>query len=411
MQYLLNFSLLLRNRNYGLLFIGQFISFFGTMITGVALPYQIYHETHSTLIVGLLGLFQLIPLIFTALLGGVFADRYHRRMLLLVTESVLGVGSLLLALNAAFATPHIWLIFAIAVVMSAVNGLHRPALESITQQIVNKNDFPTVSALSTFKYSIAMIAGPAVGGLIIAYYGLVSVFLVDAGSFIISLIALCMMTNIPKPERNQEDFSTWASVKQGFIYAGSRQELIGTYLIDFVAMIFGMPTALFPAIAQSYGGVKTLGLLYAAPAVGALLISFFSGWIHKVDRHGAAVAVSAALWGISIICFGLASQLWLALFFLALSGAFDSISGIFRGTMWNQTIPNNLRGRLAGIEMISYLSGPRLGDTEAGLIAAAFGVTASVVSGGVLCVAGVVVCCFYLPKFWSYSAKKALQIR
>jgi len=406
MKHFLNFSLLLRNRNYGLLFLGQFISFIGTMITSVALPYQIYHETHSTLMVGLLGFFQLIPLLFTALIGGVFADRYHRRLLLFITESLLALGSLLLAWNATYTSPHIWIIFLIATVMSAVNGLHRPALESITQQLVDKKDFTTVGALSTFKYSLGMIAGPAVGGLIISQYGVVTTFVVDFASFLISLIALLLMTHIPKPDSHQEDESTFASIRKGFQYAMSRQELIGTYMIDFVAMIFGMPKALFPAIALSYGGVKTLGLLYAAPAVGAVVISFVSGWSSKIKRHGVAIAISAILWGVAIIFFGLAHQLWIALFFLALSGAFDAVSGIFRSTMWNQTIPTHLRGRMAGIEMISYLSGPRLGDTEAGLVAALFGVTVSVVSGGVLCVVGVAACCFYLPKFWSYTAKE-----
>lgn len=406
MKHFLNFSLIFRNHNYGLLFLGQFVSFIGTMITSVALPYQIYHITHSTLMVGLLGFFQLVPLLFTALLGGVFADRYHRRMLLLITESFLAIGSLLLAWNAMLSSPHIWAIFLVATVMSAVNGLHRPALESMTQQIVDKKDFTTIGALTTFKFSLGMIAGPAIGGLIIAHYGVVTTFIVDFASFLISLIALILMTHIPKPDNHQEDESTFASIRKGFQYAMSRQELIGTYVIDFVAMIFGMPTALFPAIAVTYGGAKTLGLLYAAPAVGAVVISFMSGWANKVKRHGAAIAIAAILWGVSIIFFGLVHQLWIALFFLALSGAFDAVSGIFRSTMWNQTIPTHLRGRMAGIEMISYLSGPRLGDTEAGLIAALFGVTFSVVSGGVLCVVGVAVCCFYLPKFWGYTAKE-----
>jgi MFS family permease len=211
------------------------------------------------------------------------------------------------------------------------------------------------------------------------------------------------MTHIPKPQSVRDD-STWTSLKQGFRYAFSRQELIGTYVIDFTAMIFGMPTALFPAIAQSFGGVKVLGILYAAPALGALAISFFSGWTKYIKRHGLAIAVAAAGWGLAIIVFGLASHFWTAIFFLALAGAFDGISGIFRMTMWNQTIPNDLRGRLAGIEMISYLSGPRLGDTEAGLVAAAFGITASIVSGGVLCVLGVGICCYFLPKFWQYKS-------
>ncbi len=405
MKYLLNVSLLFRNRNFGLLFIGQFISFIGTMITSVALPYQIYHETHSTLMVGLLGFFQLLPLLVTALIGGVFADRYHRRLLLMMTETALSIGCLILAWNASLAMPHIWVIFLVASLMSGINGLHRPAIESMTQQLVHKNDYTSVGALVTFKFSLCMIVGPAIGGLIIAHYGVRVTFLVDFASFFISLIALLLMTHIPKPDERQEDESTFRAIQSGFKYAFSRQELIGTYLIDFIAMIFGMPNALFPAIAASFGGAKTLGLLYAAPAVGALVISFFSGAFEKIKRHGAAVAIAAIGWGISIIFFGLANQLIFALFFLALAGLFDAVSGIFRMTMWNQTIPTKLRGRMAGIEMISYLSGPRLGDTEAGLVASLFGVTASIISGGVLCVVGVAACCFYLPKFWRYKSK------
>ncbi|MEO8400648.1 MAG: MFS transporter [Gammaproteobacteria bacterium] len=405
MKFLVSFSILFRNRNYGFLFIGQVISFMGTMITGVALPYQIYHETHSTLIVGLLGLFQLLPLLVTALIGGVFADRYHRRMLLLITESLLAIGCLLLALNALLPTPHIWVIFLVASIMSGVNGLHRPALESITQQIVDKSDLASVGALSNFKFSIAMIVGPAIGGVLIASYGIFTTFLVDLSTFLISLLALCLMKNIPKPTASHDD-STWLALKTGYRYAISRQELIGTYLVDFVAMIFGMPTALFPAIAASFGGAKVLGLLYSGPAIGAVIISFFSGWTTGVKRHGAAVAISATVWGLAIIGFGFSTHFGIAVFFLAIAGGADAVSGIFRMVMWNETIPNHLRGRLAGIEMISYMSGPRLGDTEAGLVAAAFGVTASVVSGGVLCVVSVAVCCYFLPKFWQYRSKE-----
>lgn len=403
MSVFADLSIFRRNPNFGFLFAGQFVSFFGSMITGVALPYQIYTQTHSILMVGLLSLIQLIPLLFTALLGGVFADRYHRRMLLLIAEFSMGAGSLMLALNAGLAHPRVWLIFVVAALMSAFNGLHRPALESIVQQIVKRSDFPAVSALSSFKYSVSMIIGPAVGGLLLAHTGLVVTYLVDMATFIFSLGALLMMSHIPKPEA-VEDEAVLASLMRGFRYAFSRQELVGTYVVDFVAMIFGMPNALFPAIAQSYGGARALGLLYSAPAVGALVVSLFSGWSGRVKRHGAAIAVSATLWGFAIIGFGLAPNLTLALLFLALAGAADAVSGIFRGIMWNQTIPNQLRGRMAGIEMISYLSGPRLGDTEASLVAAAFGITFSIVSGGVMCVLGVVVSCAFLPKFWRYHS-------
>ena len=401
---LLRKTLLYRNRDYRFLFLGQFISFIGTMMTGVVLPYQIYEVTHSTLMVGLLGLAQLIPLIFTALLGGVFADRHHRRLLLLVTESLLALGCLLLALNATLKVPHIGVVFVLATFMSAINGFHRPALDSIVQQVLNKEDFSTASVLSSFKYSFAMIVGPAIGGLLIAYYGVALTLLADFVSFLLSLFFLLQIAHLPKPQGNR-DLSTWASLKEGFYYAISRQELVGSYLIDFVAMIFGMPSALFPAIAQAYGGAKMLGLLYSAPAVGALAISFWGGWAEKFTRHGAAIALSATGWGVAIILFGLSQNYLIALFFLAVAGGFDALSGIFRSTMWNQIVLNDYRGRLAGIEMISYLSGPKLGDTEAGLVAAAFGVTASVVSGGVLCVLSVAVCTYFLPRFWRYRLK------
>jgi MFS family permease len=185
MKYIAN-SLLYRNADLRRLYLGQFISFIGTMITGVVLPYQIYHETHSTLIVGLLGLVQLVPVLFTALVGGVMADRYHRRLLLITTESLLAVGALLLAWNAALKVPHIWVIFVVAAFMSAMNGFHRPALDSVTQLIVAKRDFPSLSVLSSFKYSFGMIIGPAIGGLILAHWGVTITFIIDFLSFAIS---------------------------------------------------------------------------------------------------------------------------------------------------------------------------------------------------------------------------------
>jgi MFS family permease len=314
------------------------------------------------------------------------------------------VGCLLLAMNAFSADPKIWVLFVVSFFMSAVNGLHRPALESITQQIVEKEDYSLVGALVTFKYSVCMIVGPAIGGLLIAHLGIGITYVVDLVTFLASVIALLKMTSTPKPVASGDTQSTWHSIKQGFQYAASRQELLGSYFVDFVAMVFGMPIALFPAIAQHHGGPRTLGLLYSAPAVGALIVSFISGWTVHIKRHGVGISVAALMWGVSIILFGVSDSLWWGLFFLAWAGAFDALSGIFRQTMWNETIPQDYRGRLAGIEMISYLSGPKLGDTEAGLVAAAFGITFSIISGGVLCVLGVGVCCYYLPKFWRYES-------
>jgi MFS family permease len=404
MSHLIDLSILKRNRDFRLLFMGQFVSFIGTMVTSVALPYQIYQITQSSLMVGLLSLAQLLPLVVTALIGGVFADRYNRRGLLLISETLLAFGCLGLTLNSLLSTPSIYLMFIISALMSAITGLHRPAFDSIAQQIVDPEDYKNVGALGSFKFSFCMIIGPAIAGLIIAHFGVMITYVIDLLTFVISLFSIGLMHNTPKP-LVEEHPSILTSLKQGVQFAYQRQELMGSYFVDFFAMVFAMPNALLPAIAQQFGGAKTLGLLYAAPAVGSLIISFVSGWTAHIKHDGRAIAVSAALWGAAIIGFGLSTSLWLALFFLALSGAFDAVSGIFRSTLWNNTIPTNLRGRLAGIEMISYLSGPRLGDTRAGLVASWLGIGTALVSGGVLCIVGVSLCCLALPKFWNYHSK------
>ncbi|MCW8410460.1 MFS transporter [Legionella sp. PATHC035] len=403
MSQFLDLSLLKKNRDFRLLYFGQFISFIGTMISSVALPYQIYQMTQSTLMVGLLSLVQLLPLLVTALIGGVFADRYNRRGLLIFSELLLAVGCCMLVLNSYQAAPSLILIFIVSASMSAITGLHRPAFDSIAQQIVDPSDYKKMGVLATFKFSFCMIIAPALSGLIIAQYGIVITYLIDLITFFMSLVTLIRLHNIPKPVQHVHP-SILSSLKQGVSFAFNREELMGSYLVDFIAMVFAWPNSLLPAIAQSFGGAKTLGLLYSAPAVGALIISFFSGWTAKVDRDGKAIAIAAALWGASIIGFGLSSSLWLVLFFLALAGAFDAISGIFRGTLWNNTIPTEYRGRLAGIEMISYLSGPKLGDTRAGFIASSFSITTALISGGVLCIIGVTVCCLAFPKFWRYRS-------
>lgn len=401
MSYFVDLSILKRNRKFRLLFTARTISLVGTMITNVALPYQIYHITASTLMVGLLSLAQLIPLLFTALYGGALADRHNRRKIIITAEIFLSLGSLGLFWNALEMQRHVWLLFMIAASMSAIVGLHRPALDSLKQQVLEKKDFAATGALQNLSRNTTMVLGPAIGGLIIAHYNLPITYLVDFASFAISLIAIILIGHIPAPTTKTQQ-AVLPALKEGLRYSWSRQELLGSYLVDFTAMIFGMPQALFPAIAVRHGGPDALGLLFAAPAFGAVFTSIFSGWMFKIKRHCAAIAIAAALWGMAIIFFGLVSNFALSLFFLALAGGFDGISGIFRSILWNETIPHELRGRLVGIEMISYLSGPKLGDTESGIVASMFGVTAAIVSGGVLCVVGVAACCFYLPKFWRY---------
>jgi MFS family permease len=230
---------------------------------------------------------------------------------------------------------------------------------------------------------------------------------VDAASFGVSLVALSAMRAVPLPPEAERP--SLRRVVEGLRYARSRPDLIGTYLIDMAAMFFGMPMALFPALAQRYGGSAALGALYAAPSVGSLLATLTSGWTGRVHRHGRAICVAAAIWGLAIVGFGLAPWLWLALAGLAVAGAADMVSGIFRMTMWNRSIPDHLRGRLASIELISYTSGPLLGNAEAGAAASLLGLRGSVVSGGILCVASVAVTAAFLPAFRAYDDRSAAR--
>jgi MFS family permease len=393
----------LRHRDYRLLFIAQFVSFLGTMITYVALPYQMYRATGSSLSVGLLGVAELVPLLATAFIGGALADAVDRRRMAIVTDIGLAAGTVALA-TAATAGSGAPVLYAVAAWMAAVGGLQRPSIDALVPRLVEKHEIPAAAALGMLRGSVGMIAGPAIGGVLIAAIGLSPTYLVDTASYLVSLV--CLWSIRPVPPIDSAERPSVAAVFDGFRYAISRQELIGTYLVDFIAMVFGMPLALFPALADRLGGASVLGLLYAAPAVGALGVSISSRWTARVYHQGRAVMCAATIWGLAIVAFGLCTTLWPALAWLAAAGAADAVSGIFRSTLWNQTIPDALRGRLASIEMVSYTSGPLLGHLEAGVVAAMFGVRASVISGGVLCVIGVLACGLWLPRFVRYDARQ-----
>ena len=401
MSHFLNISVLKNNSQYRLLYLGQFISFIGTMLTQVGLPWQIYQLTHSSLKVGLLSLAQLFPLLFTALIGGVLADRLNRYRLAILTECCLILGCLGLVINSSLNHPHLEFIYLIAAFMSAITGLHRPALESITQQLVSKDHYKSIAALSSFKYGFCMIVGPSIGGFLIGNYGITFNFIFDLATFSISLFCISIMKPVIQ-ESQQKHPPVLQALGDGLRFAFTRQELLGSYLVDFIAMLFAVPNALFPAIAEHFGGAKTLGLLYAAPAFGALIISFLSGWTVRIKYDGKAIAIAAGFWGLSVIGFGLTTSLFPALIFLTLSGMFDAISGIFRSALWNKVIPHDFRGRLAGIEMISYMGGPRLGDARAGFMAAHFGIPCALISGGIVCLIAIASCCLALPKYWHY---------
>jgi MFS family permease len=392
-----------RHREFRLLYTGQAVSFAGSMITYVAIPFQVFELTRSTFVVGLLGLAELAPLLVTALIGGALADAHDRRRLVLIADATMLVLALALVVNALLAEPQVWVLFVVASGITAAGGLQRPALDSMVPRLVPREELPAASALDSFRANAGQIAGPAVAGVLIAGAGLGATYAVDAATFLVSLVALARMRAVPPPPDAAPP--SIARIAEGWRYARGRQDLMGTYLVDINAMLFAMPIALFPAVAERYGGAEVLGLLFAAGPAGALLLTLTSGWTARVSRHGRAVAVSAALGGAAIAGFGLAGPLPLALAFLAIAGAADMSSGIFRTTMWNQTIPDGLRGRLAGIEQLSYSIGPTLGTTQSGTVAAVAGVRTSLVAGGVLCVAGTVVLCALMPRFWRYDAR------
>lgn len=392
----------LRHRDFRLLFWGQLISTLGSQITYVAVPYQVYELTRSPLLVGLLGVVELVPVLALSMVGGLIADHGDRRTVVLSTELVFAVLSGLLLLNAVQPEPQLWAIYAIAGSQAGLFALQRPALDALTPRLVQREEFTAAGALVALRGTVGMLLGPAVGGTLIVTIGLPATYAADVASFVFSLVALALMRASP-PALDAERPSL-RGVLEGWKFARARKELLGTYIVDIVAMFFGMPQALFPAIAEGMGGPTVLGLLYSAPALGALLASATSGWTNHVRRHGLAVIVAASLWGLAIAAFGLSSTVWLALPMLALAGGADAVSGIFRMSIWNRAVPDDLRGRLASIEMVSYMSGPALGNTQAGLAAALFGVPFAVVSGGVLCVLGCLACGALLEDFRQWEA-------
>ena len=283
----------------------------------------------------------------------------------------------------------------------------RPPLDALVPRLVERSELAAASALYGAVRNASSLGGPALAGVLIATAGFGATYGIDALSFLISLAALWRMRT-PPPAPDAEPPSL-RGIVEGVRFARSKPELTGTYLVDITAMFFAMPEALFPAYAQRHGGAAVAGLLYAAPAAGALALSLASGWTRHVVRHGRAVVLAAAGWGAAIVVFGVAGPLWLGIAALAVAGAADAVSAIFRATIWNETVPDRMRGRLAGMEMISYTSGPTLGNVEAGFAAALIGLRGSIVAGGVLCVAGSFALAAALPGLWRYESEAAKQ--
>lgn len=396
------------SRDYRLLFFGQLVSFFGGMMTFIVVPWQMYQITQSSAMVGLIYLAELVPMFTLAFLGGALADYVDKRKLLRVTEIFQTLLTLVLLVNATLDQPRIWVLFVCVAGHAGLAALQRPAFESIIQKIIPAELMSSVMALNSVRFHLGMIAGPAIAGILATQLSPVVVYSIDLVTFIGTLVAVFMLGYVPPPENPERP--SLAGIKRGIRYAFSRQELLGTYFIDIVAMFFAFPQALYPALAVIYGE-GYVGFFPAAIAAGALLASFTSGWTKNVHRHGVMVIVAAALWGVGILFFGLSTSIVPALIFLGAAGFFDMISGIFRGSIWNQTIPNYLRGRLAGIEMISYLTGPMLGSAKMGIVAEQTSVKFALISGGALCIVAVILTALFMPKFAAYDGREGVKQR
>jgi len=393
------------SREFRLLFIGQSVSYFGGMASFVVLPWQMYQLTQSSFAVGMLGATEFLPIITMAFIGGALADYTDRRRMVRLAELLAVLAAAALVINSLLAHPKVWVLFVCAGSFAALSGLKRPSLEALKPRLVPPELQPAIAALGSMGGSVGSIVGPALGGFIAGTAGATVAYLLTLSMYALSLVTLWLMRAVPPPSAAERP--GLRSIMEGLRYAISRRELLGTYLIDMNAMFFGMPMALFPAIAERFGHAS-VGFLYAAPSMGALLATLSSGWAARVNRHGLAVTIAAGLWGVAIIFFGFAGTLWLGIFWLIVAGAADMVSGIFRMTIWNQTIPDHLRGRLAGIEMVSYMSGPLLGNAEAGIVASLFSIRTSVVSGGILCVAGTGLLAMALPSFLRYDGRQGV---
>src|SRR3954468_15021057 len=385
--------------------LGYSLSFTGTQLTQFAIPLQVYAITKSSFYVGLVGLVVVGPLVVMGLLGGAIADAVDRRRLTLVTGTALMLLSVVLAMLAAAGVHALWPLYLIAGVQGAFAATDSSARGAILPRLVRRELMPAANALGQLGFNTGLSVGPLLGGLLVGTVGFGWAYFVDALSFVTVLYAIWRLPAMPPPPGASR--AGVASVLEGLRFLGPRKNLLMTFLVDINAMVFGMPRALFPAIGTTWfhGGAGTVGLLAAAPSVGALLGAATSGWAGHVRRQGLAVLVSVTVWGASIALFGFTRLLWLALVLLAVAGAADMVSAIFRNTILQVATPDALRGRLQGVFIVVVTGGPRLGDFESGAVGTAFGSAVSVVSGGLACILGVAALAAAYPSFARYDAR------
>ena len=376
------------------------VSGIGSQLTLVAVSFQAYAITHSTLIVGLIGLVQLGPLLAGALWGGTLADAMDRKKVLVMTQVAMAAAVGGLVVNASFAHPAVWPLLVCTAAGAGFQGIDWPARRAALPMLVGPNDVTAAIALQTAIGQLAFVAGPALAGVLIATVGLSAVYAIDVATFAVALAAALSLPSLV-PSGGGTPMG-WRSMTEGFRHLRREKLLSATYWIDLNAMIFGMPRAVFPAVGIHLygGGAGVVGLLYAAPGAGALIGSFFTGWCSHVRHQGRAIAACVVAWGVTIALFGVIPVVWIGLGLLGLAGAADVVSAVFRQAVQQRAVPEHLQGRLSGTFFAVVAGGPRLGDAETGVASAIGGPQFAVWSGGLACVVGVAVLLWRVPELW-----------
>lgn len=387
---------------FRILYLGQLLAHFGRQITVVAVPYQVFLLTGSTLAVGALGIAQFIPLIAVSLVGGAVADAFDRRKLLVAGHVLLAMTAVGLMLNASAAEPAVWPLYALSAVSAALSAINGPARMAAIPALLRRELLPSGFALNSTMHEVGAAVGPALAGVLIAQYSLRFTYAAEAVALAAAAFTLAWVGPL-RPEGGGRAVSV-SSIVEGLTYLKGQPLLQSGFLIDLNAMVFGMPHALFPALGTViFGGdASTVGLLYAAPGVGALIAALTSGWAGTVSRRGRIVVIAVVIWGVAITIFGLIGHLPLALLLLAVAGAADVVSVVFRNTILQLVVPDSLRGRLSAVHTAVVGGGPRLGDLEAGAVASLTSVRFSVVSGGIACVIGALAIARFMPQLWRY---------
>ncbi|MBV9525792.1 MAG: MFS transporter, partial [Candidatus Dormibacteraeota bacterium] len=397
-----------QSRPFRRLWIGQMVSLVGRQVTTVAVPFQVYMLTRSPLAVGAIGLAQAIPLITVSLASGAITDRVDRRSILVVTQLGLAATSALLALGARLGNPPLAAIYAVVAVSSGFAAVDAPTRTAIIPNLVPRARLTGALALNMAVFETTLVAGPAIGGLVIAHAGLTLAYLIDVATFAASLTAVIMLPR-QRPHAEHHDPPLLA-IRRGLQYIRKQPVILGGFAMDLSAMIFGMPRALFPVLAATtlHAGAQGLGLLYAAPGAGALVATLMTGWIGRASRLGRIIIATIVIWGLAIVGFGFATALWLALLLLVIAGAADSFSAVCRNTIMQTLVPDELRGRLTSVYFMVVVGGPYLGDLEAGAVASAWTAQISIVSGGVLSLIGLGAAAFAFPAVWAYGHRSKL---